>query len=84
MATPQIDGDDACASFTLDVERKTVQDTSLKNDTVRTFAWQGVTVTVKDRGTKQPKAILSNIDGYVEAGKTHSLISLIHPLGSCS
>jgi hypothetical protein len=60
---------DAHDFFHVDVEQKTVDDASLKNDTVQNFAWQGISVTVKDRETKSPKAILSNIDGYVEPGE---------------
>jgi hypothetical protein len=53
----------------VDVEQKAV-DSSLKNDTIRNFGWQGLTVTIKDRKTKEPKAILANVDGYVESGKS--------------
>jgi hypothetical protein len=61
-------------AFGMDVEQKAGDDTSLKNDTVRSFAWQGITVTIKDRKTKEPKAILANVDGYVEAGKFYFYI----------
>lgn len=60
---------DARDNPTLDVEQKAVGDSSLRNDTVRNFTWKGLTVTIKDRKTKEPKDILANVDGYVEAGK---------------
>lgn len=40
----------------------------LMNETVEHFSWKAVTVTVKDRETKQPKAILSGASGYVNKG----------------
>jgi hypothetical protein len=55
-------------SFSVDVEQKVVDEAHLQNTTVHNFTWQGVTVTVKDRKTKQPKVILDGIDGTVRAG----------------
>ncbi len=40
----------------------------LMNSTVHSFSWQDVTVTVKDRKTKEPLEILSGVNGIVEAG----------------
>ena len=57
-------------SYTVDIEQKAVDDAHLMNDTVHDFVWQGVTVTVKDFKTKQPKAILENVDGIVKAGRS--------------
>jgi hypothetical protein len=55
-------------TFSVDIERKAVGEAHLRNTTVHNFSWKGITVTVKDRDTKQPKAILDNIDGIVKAG----------------
>jgi ABC-type iron transport system FetAB ATPase subunit len=55
-------------AFNTDIEQSAVDATQLMNDTVKSFLWQGVKVTVKDRKTKQPKAILDAVDGLVEAG----------------
>lgn len=55
-------------AFSVDIEAKAAADTHLMNDTVENFTWNGVTVTVSDNKTGQPKAILDNIDGIVEAG----------------
>ena len=41
----------------------------LTNHSVRSFSWQDITVTVKDRHTKQPLEILSGINGTVKAGR---------------
>ena len=54
--------------FSVDIEQKALDDAHLMNDTVRNFAWRGVTVVVKDHKTKEPKAILENVEGLVEAG----------------
>jgi hypothetical protein len=40
------------------------------NDVVRTFGWEGVTVTVKDRTTNAPRELLSNVNGVVKAGES--------------
>jgi hypothetical protein len=55
--------------YTVDIEQKAVDDAHLMNNTVQDFVWQGVTVTVKDFKTKEPKAILDNVDGIVKAGR---------------
>ena len=69
MAAPQ--SSDAHDTSAADVEKNDMDYSSLRNDTVRNFTWQDVTVTIKDRRTKKPKAILANVDGYVEAGKIY-------------
>lgn len=58
----------AIDSFVLDVEQKSVDDAYLNNSTISTFAWQGINVTIKDRESSQPKAILENVEGYVNTG----------------
>jgi hypothetical protein len=54
--------------FSVDIEQRVVDEAHLQNTTVHNFTWQGVTVTVKDRKTKQPRVILDGIDGSVKAG----------------
>ena len=51
----------------------------LTNDVVQSFSWQDVTVTVKDRASKQPLDILSNVSGVLEAGE---ILALMGPSGS--
>jgi hypothetical protein len=58
-----------------DLEHGTAADKLLLNTTVDTLAWNGVTVTVKDRETKQAKNIVDNVSGLVEAG---TLLSAPH------
>ena len=43
----------------------------LVNDIVKTFAWDSISVTVKDRATKKPRLILSDVNGHVKAGLWH-------------
>ena len=52
----------------IDIEKHAVAEAHLKNTTIRNLAWKNVTVTVKDRETKQPKKIVENVEGIVEAG----------------
>ncbi|OJD11492.1 hypothetical protein AJ78_07746 [Emergomyces pasteurianus Ep9510] len=51
----------------------------LMNETVHSFAWKGVSVTVKDHETKKPKTILENASGHVNPGE---LMVLMGPSGS--
>lgn len=52
----------------LDLERHVTEDAHLINDSVRSFAWEGISVTVKDKKTKEPKTILTSVDGVVRPG----------------
>jgi hypothetical protein len=40
----------------------------LMNDSVQSFSWNDLTVTVKDRRTKQPRNLIENINGDVQQG----------------
>lgn len=48
----------------------------LTNTNIRSFGWKGVTVTVKDRQSQQPKTILSDVNGVVKSGE---LLALMGP-----
>jgi hypothetical protein len=52
----------------IDIEKQGVAEHHLRNTTVQSISWRDITVTVKDRETKRPKAILSNVSGIVHAG----------------
>lgn len=55
--------------FIEDVEKGATTDYAhLTNISVHSFTWENVTVTVKDRTSKRPLEILSDVDGTVEAG----------------
>lgn len=41
----------------------------LYNNMVNSFSWDGITVTVKDRTTGQPRQLLADVDGVVKAGE---------------
>ncbi|KAF2437084.1 ATP-binding cassette transporter-like protein [Tothia fuscella] len=62
-----------------DVEKTAGEYTQLFNTNIRSFAWRDITVSVKDRVTKQPKNILQNVDGVVRAGE---MLALMGPSGS--
>ncbi|KAK2050685.1 ABC transporter [Colletotrichum somersetense] len=49
-------------------------DAHLLNTTVHNISWNGIEVTVKDRETKQPKSIVHQVDGIVEAGEVCALM----------
>lgn len=61
-------------TFAVDIEKSVIDDAHLINNTVRNFVWSDVTVTVKDRQTKEPKNILDKVSGYVEAGEICALM----------
>lgn len=62
-----------------DVEKHAMTEGHLLNTTVQNISWRGVSVTVKDRETKQQKVIVDNVHGYVEAGE---MLALMGPSGS--
>ncbi|KAH7258308.1 P-loop containing nucleoside triphosphate hydrolase protein [Fusarium solani] len=58
----------------MDLEERPVAEKHLLNTTVKNLTWRGVTVTVKDRETKEPKTIVENVEGIVEAGEICALM----------
>ncbi|KAF2729433.1 putative ABC transporter [Polyplosphaeria fusca] len=76
MEDTQVDA----SARSLDVEKDAGADYAhLTNTSIQSFSWENVTVTVKDRQTKQPKDILSGITGNVKAGE---MLALMGPSGS--
>ncbi|CAG8978076.1 hypothetical protein HYALB_00000748 [Hymenoscyphus albidus] len=62
----------------MDVEENAAVNSYLLNNSVKNLTWKGITVYVKDHKTKEPKAILDNIDGIAKAGE---MIALMGPSG---
>ncbi|ROW17675.1 hypothetical protein VPNG_00597 [Cytospora leucostoma] len=62
----------------IDVEKNAMAEAYLQNETIHNISWRGINVTVKDRESKQPKVIVDNVHGYVEAGE---LLALMGPSG---
>lgn len=64
---------DEKASFAVnghpDPEQHSMADAHLDNTLVETFTWSGVSVTVRDRQTKNAKAIVDDASGIVHAGE---------------
>jgi hypothetical protein len=52
----------------VDVENNVAGDVDLQNAIVRNFAWQNITITVKDRKTNSLKTLLRDVSGIVRAG----------------
>ncbi|KAH8176696.1 ABC transporter domain-containing protein [Sarocladium implicatum] len=64
---------------TQDIELGQTRAHHLTNDTVSSFSWSSLTVTVKSRATKQPLRILDNVSGIVRAGE---MLAIMGPSGS--
>ncbi|KAH7002040.1 P-loop containing nucleoside triphosphate hydrolase protein [Ilyonectria destructans] len=58
----------------MDLEQRPVAEKHLLNTTVKNLTWRGVTVTVKDRESKELKPIVHNVEGVVEAGEICALM----------
>lgn len=67
------------ASDLSNTEMNRVQTDHLINDLVKSFSWHNLEVLVKDRNTGQPRSILSNVQGIVEAGE---MLAIMGPSGS--
>ncbi|KAM3451167.1 hypothetical protein MY3296_005539 [Beauveria thailandica] len=63
----------------MDVEQGLPAEELLANDTVHSVSWRDVTVTVRERKTRQPKVLLHRVEGSVQAGECCALIG---PSGS--
>lgn len=52
-----------------DLEKNEGDYAHLTNTVIHSFSFEGITVTVRDGVTKQPKTILSDVNGIVKAGE---------------
>lgn len=52
----------------LDIEQYANEATYINNTVVKTFAWMDVAVTVQDWQSKEPKKLLSAVNGQFDAG----------------
>lgn len=64
---------------TSDVEKQVDAVSLFANDDVESLAWEGLTVTVKDRTSGYNRDILHNISGIVQPGQ---MLALMGPSGS--
>ncbi|THZ59945.1 putative ABC transporter [Aureobasidium pullulans] len=51
------------------MQRQTSNEFYMFNDVVRSLSWSNVTLTVEDRSTKQPRDLISRVNGRVQAGE---------------
>jgi hypothetical protein len=68
---------------TVDVEKGSGDYTHLTNTAIQSFGFEGITVTVKDRQTKEPKRILSSVNGIVHAGQYFQCLQSILRTSVC-
>jgi hypothetical protein len=64
------------ANASLDTESQNSHESHMFNDRVHSLSWSNITLTVKDRSTKQPKDLVTGVSGHIEAGK-YASISLV-------
>ena len=62
-----------------DLELNPVPSAHLQNEFVQSFAWKQMSVTVKDRVTKDEKFILTDADGLMRGG---DMLAIMGPSGS--
>jgi hypothetical protein len=55
----------------MDPEQHPVAEKQFLNAPVESLSWSGLTVTVKESKTGQPKTLLDNAEGIVQAGMSH-------------
>jgi ABC-type multidrug transport system ATPase subunit len=61
-------------AYMVDVEMEAVNSHHKTLNDVQNFAWEGVSVQVQDRQTKQQKTILHNSEGIIKAGEICALM----------
>ena len=65
----------------MDPEQPLFAEKQFLNAPVETLSWRGLTVTVKESKTGQPKTLLDNAEGIVQAGRlTPPKTGLAEPL----
>lgn len=52
----------------INIEDLAEAEAHLRNTSVQNLTWKDVTVTVRDRVTKQPKVIVDHVSGHVQSG----------------
>lgn len=65
-------------SIDRDLEKSVETNSHFINDTVHNLSWDNLSVTVKDRKTKSPLALLDSTFGHVEAGQ---VLAIMGPSG---
>lgn len=63
-----LEGSIEASSPTLDGDIEDADSRFLMNHSVKNFSWSGLTVTVKDRQTKEARDLINDISGDVQQG----------------
>lgn len=56
------------ATMSSDAEKQTSTKLYMLNSVAHSLSWANITVTVKDRATHEPRDLISNVSGRVQAG----------------
>jgi hypothetical protein len=67
----------------MDPEQRPAAEKQFLNASVETLSWSGLRVTVKERKTGQPKTLVDDVEGMLQAGWPHPYrtprLSLLSP-----
>jgi hypothetical protein len=57
------------ANLSLDMESQSNHEFHVHKDLIQSLSWSNISLTIEDRSTKQPKDLVANVCGRIEAGK---------------
>jgi hypothetical protein len=61
--------DRTTAILSLDMESQSNHEFYVHKDLIQSLSWSNISLTVEDRSTKQPKDLVADVCGCIEAGK---------------
>jgi ABC-type multidrug transport system ATPase subunit len=60
------------ANLSLDIESQSTHESYVPRDLIQSLSWSNISLTVEDRSTKQPKDLVADVCGCIEAGMCSS------------
>jgi ABC-type multidrug transport system ATPase subunit len=57
------------ANLSLDMESQSNHEFYVHKDLIQSLSWSNISLTIEDRSTKQPKDLVADVCGCIEAGK---------------
>jgi ABC-type multidrug transport system ATPase subunit len=57
------------ANLSMDIENQSTHESYVPKDLIQSLSWSNISLTVEDRSTKQPKDLVADVCGCIEAGK---------------